>query len=98
MSDEFADGGRPWITPEEARSAIAAGDGRGVRVAVIDSGVEANHPLLRKMRLGDSIGLTEEDGRIVTRHGEGRLEVRRVSKPLAAQLDPVLTRQEPLVA
>ncbi len=66
-----AEQARPWITPGEARDAIAAGDGRGVRVAVIDSGVEADHPRLRKMRLADSVGVVEEGGRIEIRSGEG---------------------------
>jgi subtilisin len=38
---------------------------------VIDSGIEADHPRLRKMRLRDSIGVIEEDGRIELRSGEG---------------------------
>ena len=62
---------RPWVTPDEARRAIREGDGRGVRVAVIDSGIEAGHPRLRKMRLRDSLGFVEEDGRIEMRSGEG---------------------------
>lgn len=71
MSDAFAEAARPWTTPEEAAEAIANGDGRGVKVAVIDSGIEADHPLLSKMQLVDSIGIFEEDGRVVTRSGEG---------------------------
>ena len=62
---------RPWITPEGAQAAIRDGDGSGVRVAVIDSGIEADHPALRKMRLRDSMGIEEEDGRIAVRSGEG---------------------------
>ncbi len=33
-----------WITPGEAAAALAAGDGAGVRVAVLDSGIEIGHP------------------------------------------------------
>jgi subtilisin len=62
---------RPWITPHQADAAIRDGDGSGVRVAVIDSGIEADHPQLRKLRLCDSIGVVEENGRIEIRSGEG---------------------------
>ena len=62
---------RPWVSVEQARRALREGDGSGVRVAVIDSGVEADHPALRKMRLRDSIGIVEEDGRIEIQSGEG---------------------------
>lgn len=71
MSGVETDSERPWISPDEAREAIREGDGRGVKVAVIDSGVEADHPQLRKMRLRDSIGVIEGDGRIELRPGEG---------------------------
>lgn len=71
MSDQQAGHQRPWIAPDEARAAIRQGDGKGVRIAVIDSGIEADHPQLRKMRLRDSIGVVEEDGRIEMRSGEG---------------------------
>ena len=33
-----------WIGPSEAAEAMERGDGRGVRVAVLDSGVEIGHP------------------------------------------------------
>ena len=62
---------RPWVSVEQARQALREGDGSGIRIAVIDSGVEADHPALRKMRLRDSIGVVEEDGRIEIRSGEG---------------------------
>jgi subtilisin family serine protease len=71
VSDPSGDPERPWITPEQAREAIRDGDGKGVRIAVIDSGIEADHPKLRKMRLRDSIGVVEEEGRISMRPGEG---------------------------
>ena len=71
MSDQVAGSDRPWITPDQARAAIGEGTGRGVRVAVIDSGIEADHPQLRKMRLRDSLGIVEDDGRIKVQAGEG---------------------------
>ncbi|MCB1235990.1 MAG: S8 family serine peptidase [Verrucomicrobiae bacterium] len=60
-----------WIGPDEAIAAIREGRGMGVRVAVIDSGVEANHPRLRGMRLADSVGFEESGGRLVPVDGAG---------------------------
>ena len=54
-----------WPTPEEARQAVQTGKGAGVRVAVIDSGIEANHPRLSSLNIVDSVAFTEERGRIV---------------------------------
>ncbi len=55
---------RDWITPDEARAAIAGGDGDGVRVAVLDSGIDFSHPRFRDMKVGDSAAVVEEDGRM----------------------------------
>ncbi|NNE94068.1 MAG: S8 family serine peptidase [Verrucomicrobiales bacterium] len=62
---------RPWISPEKAREALERGTGAGIRVAVIDSGVEASHPKLGGLKLTDSVGLGEENGRIEIREGQG---------------------------
>lgn len=35
-----------WITPEQAWAYIEPGAGRGIRVAVLDSGIEVSHPEL----------------------------------------------------
>lgn len=44
--------------------------GRGVRVAVIDSGIEAGHPALEGCVDGSaSVEFVEEDGEVVVRHG-----------------------------
>lgn len=61
-----------WIDPESARGALARGAGRGVRIAVIDSGIQDDHPRLEKMKLSDSVAFVEEAGRIVVRDGEGQ--------------------------
>lgn len=62
---------RGWITPEQARQALMEGTGKGVKVAVIDSGIEEGHPDLAAMPLSDSVGFEERDGRIVTIEGAG---------------------------
>ena len=60
-----------WITPEAARNALIDGTGRGVRVAVIDSGIQADHPKLTGMNLVDSVAVEEDAGRIIIRDGAG---------------------------
>lgn len=59
------------VTPDRARKAIRDGTGRGVRIAVIDSGIQADHPRLAGLKLADSVGVAEEAGRIVIREGDG---------------------------
>jgi subtilisin family serine protease len=56
-----------WITPEEAMEAIRAGSGRGIKIAVIDSGVELSHPELRHMRLTDDVAFELSENRTVNR-------------------------------
>ncbi len=60
-----------WPGLEEVREAARSGTGEGVRVAVIDSGVEAGHPRLAKLRLRDSVGFEEVDGTVRTIDGAG---------------------------
>lgn len=61
----------PWPSLEEVRSAAQSGSGAGVRVAVIDSGIETDHPRLNGLKLTDSIAFEEKNGRIETLEGEG---------------------------
>ena len=44
-----------WITPDEATAAIRDGDGSGVRIAILDSGVEIGHPDFRGRQLDDDL-------------------------------------------
>lgn len=60
-----------WPSLDEAREAARRGTGEGVRVAVIDSGVEADHPRLSNLRLRDSVGFEEEDGTVRVVEGGG---------------------------
>ena len=50
----------PWITPEEARLAIQRGRGKGIRIALLDSGIEAHHPALHGLELVDDIALVQD--------------------------------------
>jgi subtilisin family serine protease len=56
-----------WITPAQAAEAIEQGDGRGVRIAVLDSGIETAHPFFSGRSLHDDV-VTEANGHI----GPGR--------------------------
>jgi subtilisin family serine protease len=52
-----------WILPEDVRDALRAGTGRGVRVAILDSGVDATHPALASLTVRESWGVVvTEDG------------------------------------
>lgn len=50
-----------WITPQQAAAAIEKGDGRGVRVAVLDSGVEIAHPNFAGLALWEDIAVDPRD-------------------------------------
>ncbi len=44
-----------WISPEETKIAIDQGRGQGIKIAVIDSGIELSHPALAGLRLVDDL-------------------------------------------
>lgn len=60
-----------WISPAEAIDAVSQGTGKGVKIAILDSGVEANHPCLKNLKLQDDVILTSRGGRILTEQGCG---------------------------
>lgn len=60
-----------WPTLAEAREAARSGTGEGVKIAVIDSGIEAAHPRLANLELLDSVGFEEHEGRVRTIEGGG---------------------------
>lgn len=62
---------RPWIHPDEALLAIENGRGQGVRIAILDSGIEAGHPALAGMRLADDLAIVRDGHRLVAVSGEG---------------------------
>ncbi len=60
-----------WPSLEEARLAMESGTGKGVRIAVIDSGIQPDHPRLANLRIRDSLAFREEKGRIETVENAG---------------------------
>jgi len=61
-----------WPTIEEAREFLRTGKGAGIRIAVLDSGIEVGHPALAGLELADDIAIIEEAGRLVQSPGESR--------------------------
>jgi subtilisin family serine protease len=59
-----------WITPEEAAAAIRDGDGSGVRIAVLDSGVEIGHPDFRGRQLDDDLVMDTQLGEFAEGDGQ----------------------------
>ena len=51
----------PWISPEEAQAAMRNGTGKGVKVAIIDSGVENGHTGLAGLHLVDDIAIVPQE-------------------------------------
>ena len=49
-------------TLEQLRKSWRRGEGRGVKVAILDSGVEASHPRLAGLRLVDDVAVLESGG------------------------------------
>ncbi len=60
-----------WPTLDEARQALATGTGEGVKVAIIDSGVEAAHPALAGLELADDVVVSCDGMNIVFEEGNG---------------------------
>jgi hypothetical protein len=60
-----------WVSPDTAAAALRHGTGHGVRIAILDSGVEWSHPALAGARCGDDIVLRQENGRLVSEPGTG---------------------------
>jgi subtilisin len=61
----------PWITPEQAAAAMRRGRGRGVRIALLDSGVEWNHDDLRGAVPAEDLVIEEMNGQLEARPGKG---------------------------
>ena len=62
---------KSWISLEEARSAITSGKGKGVRIAVLDSGIEASHPGLHGLKLADDLSFVSDGDTVRVDAGAG---------------------------
>lgn len=51
-----------WISPEQAAAAMRSGRGRGIRIAVLDSGVEWDHADLAGVKMADDLVIEERYG------------------------------------
>jgi len=60
-----------WVDPKEAAEAIRRGTGKGVKIAILDSGVERDHPQLSGVRWADDIAIVQEGREIRTEPGAG---------------------------
>ena len=61
----------PWLTLEQASVALTSGRGRGVRIAVLDTGVDATHPRLEGLTLRDDLAVVDEGVQLRVVPGEG---------------------------
>ena len=61
-----------WPSIEEARSFLTQGTGKNVRIAVLDSGIEAGHELLNQLQLVDDLAIVEQQFELAAVPGEGR--------------------------
>jgi subtilisin family serine protease len=61
-----------WSTIEQARSHLASGRGRGIKIAVLDSGIDLTHPWLEGLTLEDDLAIIDIGSRFSVVSGEGR--------------------------
>ena len=60
-----------WPTLEEARSFLATGRGGGIKIAVLDSGIDVTHPLLSGLALEDDVVVVDAGARLTVESGGG---------------------------
>lgn len=63
--------GEMVLRTEAASEALRVGDGVGVRIAVLDTGIEAAHPAFRALTLLDDVVLTGDGPRVRVSDGTG---------------------------
>ena len=59
-----------WISVDDARAAISSGRGEGIKVAVLDSGINAQHPALNGLQLSDDVAIVADGDRLRVANGE----------------------------
>jgi subtilisin len=63
---------KPWLDPMQAAAAMQNGRGRGVKIAILDSGIEHHHPALCGLTLLDDLAVIESGRELVLAPGGGR--------------------------
>jgi subtilisin len=61
-----------WLTLEQARHFLERGTGRGIRIAVLDSGIESTHPQLAGLTLADDVAIVDDGIQLRATPGGGR--------------------------
>jgi subtilisin len=61
-----------WPLLDDARHWLRQGTGRGIKVAVLDSGVELSHPTLAGLNLADDLAVTDDGQQLTIGSGGGR--------------------------
>lgn len=61
-----------WPSLDEARAALHEGTGRGIKIAVLDSGVEFRHPALAGVPVPDDLAVVDDGLQLRVVPGEGK--------------------------
>ena len=61
-----------WIDPAQAAEAMRRGRGRGVKIAILDSGIDTAHPAFEGLRLDADLAVIESGHRLCVVPGDGR--------------------------
>jgi subtilisin family serine protease len=61
----------PWLDPHEAAEILGESTGKGIRVAIIDSGVEFSHTGLSGISIVDDVAIVSDGLRLVTNQNSG---------------------------
>jgi subtilisin family serine protease len=62
----------PWLTIPETLQAMKQGRGRGVKIAILDSGVEDSHPAFEGLKLMDDLVFDENAASVQVEPGHGQ--------------------------
>ena len=66
---------------EEARGHLREGTGHGIKVAVLDSGIEAAHPGLKDLKLTDDLAVLDAHIAIERHRGANAVAIERLHEP-----------------
>lgn len=62
----------PWLSIKETLRSLKRGKGGGVKVAILDSGVESSHPCFKGFELQDDLVFDGNSADVRIEHGQGR--------------------------